>query len=483
MEKKQVFYEDFGAVGDGVSDDMPAIVAAHDYANENGLPVRAKDGAIYYIGGRDLTAKIKTDVNFGEAAFIIDDRVLENVKAHVFEVVSDHSVYTPEITSIVKGQKKIDFPHEGRTYVRVFNARHRIFLRKGVNASNGTDATDCFVVDGEGNVENEINWDYPTITRAYAKSIEDKPLTVEGGIFTTVANNWERVYNYHFRGFSITRSNVTVKNVTHYVEGEGDSGAPYTGFFSVSEAADVEIRDCLLTPHRTYMTLDSKPPEKVNRMGSYELNFNAVIRPRLIGVTQSRDITDNRYWGLIGSNFSKEFYIDGCEMSRFDAHMGVSGATIKNSKIGHQCLQLIGYGDFVIENSYVLGYSFITLRPDYGSIWLGTIKVRNCVWKPLGRGNMYIINAFNNGDHDFGYECRMPDLIEIDGLRILDGEQNENSYIFLLPNYDPEFDTGKPFRYIPVKKAVAVGITTECERKIYKYIRPEQYEGSEVTVE
>ena len=49
MDKKFVSYEDFGAVGDGIHDDLPAIVEAHRYANEQGLPVRARDGAIYYI--------------------------------------------------------------------------------------------------------------------------------------------------------------------------------------------------------------------------------------------------------------------------------------------------------------------------------------------------------------------------------------------------------------------------------------------------
>ena len=45
INEKYVSYEDFGAIGDGVTDDMPAIVKAHEYANTEGLPVRAKDGA------------------------------------------------------------------------------------------------------------------------------------------------------------------------------------------------------------------------------------------------------------------------------------------------------------------------------------------------------------------------------------------------------------------------------------------------------
>ena len=480
--KKFVLYEDFGAIGDGVTDDMPAIVAAHAYANEHGLPVRAKDGATYYIGGRDLTAVVMTDVDFGTAKFIFDDRRLENIKAHVFSVRSAHKVFTPEITSVSAGQKKIDFPHEGRTYVRLYNSEKRIFKRKGENANNGVDATDCFVVDKDGNIENEIVWDYPRVSRAIAKSIEDTPIVIRGGTFVTVANRHERVYHYHARDFEITRSNVTIEGITHLIDGEGDEGAPYAGFITVSEAVDVSIVNCTLTPHKTYMTKDSNPPFYVNRMGTYELNLGATIRTRLIGIRQTREITDTRFWGLIGTNFSKEIYIEGCEMSRFDAHMGVTGATIKDSKIGHQCLSLIGYGDFYIENSFVLGHSFVALRGDYGSIWHGNITIKNCTWKPVNKGEMWIVSGNNTGDHDFGYECRMPDRIVIDGLTILDSEVNEGAKLYVLPDYDRDFAPNKPFPYRPVGELYVRGIKTEAGRSALPFARPEQYRSTAVDI-
>ena len=482
INEKFVSYEDFGAVGDGVTDDMPAIVSAHEYANKNGLSVKAKDGATYYIGGKNMTAEIKTDVDFGDAKFIIDDRQLENIKAHVFHIKSDYPTYTPAISEVYSGQKKIDFPHEGRTYVRVYNAEKRIFRRKGENANNGVDATDCFIVDESGNIENEISWDYPTISKAIAKCVEDAPITIKGGVFVTIANSWERVYNYHSRGFNITRSGVTICGLTHLLEGEGDDGAPYSGFLTVTEAVDVTIKDVLLTPHKTYMTKDSNPPFYVNRMGTYELNFGASINTRLIGVRQTRDIIDTRYWGLIGTNFSKEIYIEGCEMSRFDAHMGVSGATIKNSRIGHQNLSLIGFGDFYIENSFVLGHSFINLRGDYGSIWRGNITVKNCTWKPLGKGEMTIINASNEGDHDFGYECVMAYDINIDGLTVLDSAVNEGAKLFVLPDYDRSFAQGKPYAYRTAKKLTARGITTECGRKAQGCLNKDQYKDTEIDI-
>ena len=45
-----VTYEDFGATGDGVTDDLPAICAAHDHANALGLPIRTQPDATYHLG-------------------------------------------------------------------------------------------------------------------------------------------------------------------------------------------------------------------------------------------------------------------------------------------------------------------------------------------------------------------------------------------------------------------------------------------------
>lgn len=45
-----VSYSDFGAKGDGRTDDMEAIAAAHSFANQHSLKVKADDTATYYIG-------------------------------------------------------------------------------------------------------------------------------------------------------------------------------------------------------------------------------------------------------------------------------------------------------------------------------------------------------------------------------------------------------------------------------------------------
>ena len=57
-ETNLVTYEAFGAVGDGVADDLAAICAAHAHANRHGLPVRSNPKATYQLGRTARTAVI-----------------------------------------------------------------------------------------------------------------------------------------------------------------------------------------------------------------------------------------------------------------------------------------------------------------------------------------------------------------------------------------------------------------------------------------
>lgn len=288
----------------------------------------------------------------------------------------------------------------------------------------------------------------------------------------------ENEYAYHGRNFIITRDNVTVENVTHKIFGEGEHGAPYEAFFLVSEAVNVTIRDCLLTPHKTYVTYINGDLNKPSSMGSYDLNFTAAINTRLINITQSIDINDNRYWGLMGSNFCKDFYLENCVMSRFDAHMGVTNVTIKGSTFGHMSLQLIGTGDALIEDSVAYGNHFVNLRADYGSIWDGNLTIRNCVWHPRNPKALAVIGAQNKGEHDFGYVCRMPENIVIDGMRVCDGEFGESATLYALPNYDPTYTDGKPYPYVPPKTVEIANIVSESGKKYLICANAAQYKST-----
>ncbi len=459
MDKKYISYEEFGAVGDGVTDDIEAIIACHEEANRTSTPVKTLDGATYYIGGRKLTATIKTSVDFGTSKFIIDDTSLEDIKSEIFSVISDFPTFAPDIKTLKKGQKTVDFEHEGNVYVRAFNENRKMFIRKGLNMNSGASATDCFLVDEAGNISPSIDWDHPEITKIWARRIDDEPITIRGGIFTTIANNAESFYNYHNRGFCINRANVTVEGLTHYVTGESDHGAPYRSFININGTANVIVKDCLLTPHFIYWT-PSKIPGKPVAMGSYDINIGASINVRCENITQTIDITDNRYWGIYTSNFCKNLSLTNCVISRFDAHQGVTNVAIKGCKLGHQGINLIGFGEAVIEDTEVTANALFNLRHDYGCIWDGNVTVKNCIWKPNGK-NTSLFSSLNQEDHDFGYKCCQPHKFTVDGLHVYDEKLGEAPF-YILPVYNKDkTDEVYPYPYATVEELTLNNITTD----------------------
>jgi len=125
----------------------------------------------------------------------------------------------------------------------------------------------------------------------------------------------------------------------------------------------------------------------------------------------------------MGTNFCKNLTLDGCKLSRFDAHMGVTNATIRNSTLGYMGIKLTGFGVFTVENTTVKAADFITLRSDYGSTWDGEILIRNCRFEPTRRGlSISVIDGSNDGQHDFGYTTHLPSRVVIDGLVINDSK-------------------------------------------------------------
>ena len=118
-----VTYEAFGAIGDGVTDDLPAICAAHAHANANGLSVRTKPDATYHLGGRALTAVIATDTDWNTSRFTIDDAGghVEDHKKPLFEV---RSLLDPEelhIDRLTRDQKQVDLRPQRDCHVVVEN--------------------------------------------------------------------------------------------------------------------------------------------------------------------------------------------------------------------------------------------------------------------------------------------------------------------------------------------------------------------------
>ncbi len=426
---KIVRYSDYGAKGDGVTDDFDAIVKAHAFANKANLPVQADTDAIYYIGGADKTAIIQTNTDWKNAKFIFDDTKVEKRNKSIFSVTSKlRSESVKTIQTLKKDQKKLDLSYPHDSFIVVTDQSTKHFIRYGANQNNGSAQTDVLVIDKSGNINGNtpLQWDFDKISSMTVCPIDDDTLTIHGGHFTTIANQEASHYNYYARGINITRSNVIVKDFIHTVTEEKESGAPYGGFITILNCANVIVQNGVFCGHKIYRTIGSgKVPVS---MGSYDISVGKACNITFKNCRQINDIHDSSRWGVFGSNFTKNITFDTVMFSRFDAHQGVFNATIKNSSLGHQGINLIGGGTFLIENSKVYGTNFINLRSDYGSTFNGNIIIRNCEYTPRNGAtcDAIILNGSNSGQHDFGYTCYMPRKISIDGLVINDSNPVKN---------------------------------------------------------
>ncbi len=466
--KTTVFYKDFGAVGDGVTDDFKAIFAAHAYANKNGLPVAAESGKVYLIGkAASESIIIKTSTDWTGAEIVIDDREIApsdpEAKVAVFKVASDYSsVYYDADSEVVRTMnqnggiktttEKLPYAPGHTVMLIPYNSERKVYIRYGLNASQGSAQHEVMIVDKDGKIDKSTPplLDYDKITGVSEIIIDDEPITLRGGLFHTRANQAPSAYTYYNRNISICRSNVTLEGMCRLITDEGDHGAPYGAFLAVNGVNNITVTDCTFQAHRYYFNEDPSTGGPTP-MGTYEIsatNANNVYYKncrqtnyydRETGEPSNRffdadgNLVGHGVWGVMGSNYSKNLTYDGCKLNRYDAHAGVYNATIINSEVMYICL--IGGGCARIENSIIYGNSIVILRSDYGSFWSGDMIIKNTKFVARSKNATLIAGDWYN--HYFGYKTALPNVY-IDGLTVegVDGD------IVVFNNYTRGRDIG-----------------------------------------
>lgn len=451
---RDIYYAEFGAKGDGVTDDFYAIKDCHDYANKWGHNVNA-DGpdAVYYIGnyleGKSSTtivsAIIQTNTNWHGCTFIFDDMVVPAKSAcynsPIFHVKpgTKEKTYTQSnspVTSLMKGATNIGWEPGKECMILVENSDIRHFIRFGNNADNGQAQQEIILVHADGTIDpsTPLHWDYEKITSLTVYDINDTPITITGGdglvraTVRTMFNNARSQYNYFWRNILIERSNVTIQNINHVVEGEkpeteGGTGAPYKGFIRANYCNNVLVQNVMIHKLKGYHL----ETDKNNSMGSYEMGSSYSNN-----VTW-KNMTQNEFYnadgsvsgqGLMGTGYCKNMSLLDCHLHSFDAHQGIYNVTLKNSIFEH--INFIGDGTITLEDVtiYVDPKKYaINLRSDYGSWWRGDIYLKNFTIKydpnrTTSSKAIYLINSIWN-NHDFGHICYLPQNIYMENINVL----------------------------------------------------------------
>ena len=407
-----VYYEDFGAVGDGVTDDFFAIKTAHDFANISSRTVKATEGKTYYIHetrddeGKAQTITIKTNVDWCNAKFIIDDTNVSVIDGtgrnkNIFNVASDYENTTINnaqtlsgLAGIGEGTTKLNLKLGYPALITIYNSNHKVYRRKGYTQESGENQSEILLIDAEGNIDDStpFMFDYEVVTSVKVHRLDVEPITIKNGTVTTMASQVflsDKATAYITRGMGVSRPGTVIENVKHYVEGErswtdedmanGNYGAWYRGFFTAANTNDVLFKDCVLTGRREYdhSSYDFKAEyvNNVRLLGCTQSNF--YLRVKEDGTTEpacsftfdengvptvtpheGNDVYlsmnpnstgPNKFcWGIAGTNYSKNVEYINSVLSRYDAHCGVLNGKVVGTTIN--VFALVGKGDFLIED-------------------------------------------------------------------------------------------------------------------------------------
>jgi hypothetical protein len=233
--------------------------------------------------------------------------------------------------------------------------------------------------------------------------------------------------------------------------GKRNESYPYGGILAFAQAYNCYVFDTIIDGHTTYYEDKTTSPNPV-AMGTYDYQLGNSSHIYLKNVTQRDDentgLADDRYWGIMGSNFSRNLHHENIYINRFDAHAGFWNGSIVNSTIGSH-INIIGGGTFLLDRVTRIGNSanFMDMRLDYGSSFDGDIIMKDCVFEAKygyntmrgttynknSRETAYILSTAwaNIPDEDyrtwdFGYTCSLPENITIDNFKCMAGEY----YIF-----------------------------------------------------
>ncbi len=439
---KYVTYEDFGAKSDEDYDNYQVMKETHNYANLHNYEVRATLPSYNIYKLDDINPIIiKTNTDWNNSTIVIHDENINNLRTKdypIFRIESTEKNITITDTQILskitvnKNIKKIpELAGYGNKMCIVYNEEKKQYIRSGYNNSVGNAQTDFFKIDNEGNVLNEIQWDFSKVTKILLIPIQEETITIQNASFITVLPevDYEQTSGYFNRNIICNRSNTIITNIKHTVDNTERLGGPYFGFVRLSYVADVRFENSDLYSH------------KYKSASNYDLILEYCVNITMSNIT-SNDIEATDRWGITGTNYTKDITYKRCSLNRIDAHCGVYNLTIENCIIGTKGLTLTGAGKLKISNTTrINGNEFITLRSDYGSSWDGNIEIINCNFNSTKTNKLIYFSVTYDKDgtlHDYGYNKALPNIY-IDGLTI---NNTSNDYVLEYIFFNDKSSTG-----------------------------------------
>lgn len=359
--------KDYGAKGDGTTDDTSAITDAAAAARDMGIPLAFEPNKNYYLAS-PVPIPIYTSVNFNNSKITSNesagpDQALFTIMS-TKSTLSLSSIQQAAIGPIDAKTRRIPaLSGYGMRLVQLENSAIQANARSGSSTMQSRNLFTSFIVDDRGYLLTSNSIAMSNFTSAKLIPVDETTIVIENlHIHSTDLVDGS---GYTFRNIQTSRSNVIHRNITHTVD-DGAGKRANAGMFSANDCANLLYEN--IRGHTS----------KSGTNGSYDLAFTKVIGLTLSNV-RGQDFEPDAAvtWGVFASYTCKDVLVTNCQLSRVDAHRGIENLTVKDSTIGGKGITVTGKGKLHLENLIVHSSALVSLRGDYGGSWEGPIEIRD----------------------------------------------------------------------------------------------------------
>lgn len=359
--------KDFGAVGDGVTNDYEAIKSAIDHCNLSGQTLYFPKSEYYYKPDAKVT--VLCNIDFGDSTLLLENDVDDDI----FAIGTPTSVYAFDET-VVTADYITDNNLKGKGFL--LRTPVSIGLRYGSGAEAYYDR--YLIVDEDGRIANgklECQIVAGTYRAFNPRDLRDDPISISNLRAKTVLGTTNALVL-----FSVYQNNVTIENIEIDYTNVNNTTSMY-GIIGANY-----VTGC------TFKNITAVNPYGPNNSG-YVLEMSGcynIAIDRFIGTDKL-----GRSWGAIGTSDSENCVYSNCVTQRIDVHR--MGTFTANNCVLEHANFAGGHGNIIFNNclfdhdsSHDNYDGIIKFRTDYMYLLSGNLIFNDCIARSASNLSVFL---------------------------------------------------------------------------------------------